>query len=219
MKYTTAVFDLDGTLLNTLDDLMDAVNYALHQLSYPTRTRNEICRFVGNGVGKLIERSLPDGTANPHYQEALTLFRQYYSHHCEDKTCVYPGVLELLSQLNAAGCKTAIVSNKLNRAVTRLNQTFFRSIVRVAIGEQPGLQRKPAPDMVVHALELLHSTKAESVYIGDSDVDIQTAANAGLACISVTWGFRDADFLKKHHASVLAHTPDQVYQFIMNGLL
>ncbi len=219
MKYTTAIFDLDGTLLDTLDDLMDAVNYALRQLQYPERTKEEIRHFVGNGVGKLMARALPDGTENPHYEESLSLFRQYYSSHCEDKSHVYPGVLELLAQLNAAGCKTAIVSNKLDSAVVHLNQTFFHSVVPIAIGEQPGLKRKPAPDMVEHALALLHSRKEESVYIGDSDVDIQTAAHAGLPCISVTWGFRDADFLKDHQAVVLADTPQQVYQLIMEGLL
>lgn len=219
MKYTTAIFDLDGTLLDTLDDLMDAVNYALTTLQHPARTKKEICRFVGNGIGKLMERSLPGGTSNPRYEDALALFRQYYSCHCEDKTHVYPGVLELLEQLHTAGCKTAIVSNKLDSAVVHLNQTYFHAIVPVAIGEQPGLKRKPAPDMVEHALTLLGSSKEESVYIGDSDVDIQTAAHAGLPCISVTWGFRDADFLKEHHATVLADTPKQVYRLIMEGLL
>lgn len=214
MKYTAVVFDLDGTLLNTLEDLMDAVNYALDKYGYPIRTLEEIRHFVGNGVRKLMERSLPDGASNPKFEEILSAFRTYYTIHCEDKTCAYDGILELLRQLKDSGYKIAIVSNKLDSAVKELNRSYFNGYVQAAIGEKEGIQRKPAPDMVENALAELHCTKKEAVYIGDSEVDIQTAASAGLDCISVSWGFRDPDFLLKCGAAVIADTPQQVYDLI-----
>lgn len=214
MKYTTVVFDLDGTLLDTLEDLMDAVNYALGKFGYPVRTLPEIRTFVGNGVRKLIERSLPGDAADPDVDGILSAFREYYTVHCEDKTHAYDGVPELLRQLKDAGLKLAIVSNKLDGAVKKLNQSHFNGYVQAAIGEKNGIRRKPAPDMVENALAELNSSKDGAVYVGDSDVDIQTAANAGLDCISVSWGFRDVDFLRKSGAAVIADTPQQVYEII-----
>ncbi|MDE7310679.1 MAG: HAD-IA family hydrolase [Eubacterium sp.] len=216
MKYTTVIFDLDGTLLNTLEDLMDAVNYALEQFGYPVRTLAEIRAFVGNGVRTLMERALPDGAANPAFEEILKAFREYYTIHCEDKTHAYDGVLELMQQLKDAGIKMAIVSNKLDSAVKELNQSYFNGYVDAAIGETENIRRKPAADMVEHALAILKGKKQDTVYIGDSDVDIQTAANAGIDCISVSWGFRDSDFLRKCGASVIADTPQQVYDLILS---
>lgn len=216
MKYTAVIFDLDGTLLNTLEDLMDAVNYALEQFGYPVRTLSEIRAFVGNGVRKLMERSLPDGASNPQFEEILKAFREYYTIHCEDKTRAYDGVLELLQRLKDAGCKIAIVSNKLDSAVKELNQSYFKGCVHAAIGEKENIRRKPAPDMVENALAALQCSKRDAVYIGDSDVDIQTAANAGIPCISVSWGFRDADFLRKCGAAVIADTPQQIYKLIVS---
>lgn len=215
MKYSAVIFDLDGTLLNTLEDLMNATNYALEQYGYPIRTIDEIRNFVGNGARKLIERALPDGIENPDLEEILSVFRSYYAAHCEDKTQAYNGIPDLLQALKAAGCKIAIVSNKPDNAVKELHQTHFRDFIQSAIGEKEGIQRKPAPDMVEHALAELNANKKETVYIGDSDVDIHTAANAGLDCISVSWGFRDADFLRKCGASTIADTPQQVYDLIL----
>lgn len=214
MKYTTVVFDLDGTLLDTLEDLMDAVNHALDTYGYPVRTLAEIRAFVGNGVRNLMKRAVPDGDANPYFEEILAEFRKYYTAHCEVKTHAYDGIEKLLHQLKEAGCRMAIVSNKLDIAVKELNRSYFSGYVQAAIGEKEGIQRKPAPDMVENALAELNSTKKEAVYIGDSEVDIQTASNAGLDCISVSWGFRDADFLREKGASVIADTPQQVYDMI-----
>lgn len=214
MKYTTVVFDLDGTLLDTLEDLMDAVNNALSKFGYPMRTLPEIRTFVGNGVRKLIERSLPDGAMDPDVDGILAAFREYYTAHCEDKTHAYEGIPEMLRQMKDAGLKLAIVSNKLDSAVKKLNQSYFSGCVQAAIGEKDGIRRKPAPDMVENAMAELNSSKEEAVYVGDSDVDIQTAANAGLDCISVSWGFRDADFLRESGATVIADTPQQVYGII-----
>ncbi len=215
VKKRTVIFDLDGTLLNTLEDLMDATNFALNELHYPTRTMDEIRRFVGNGAGKLMERALPDGARPFDHEQAMRGFRAYYSAHCEDKTRAYDGVMELLKQLKEAGCKLAVVSNKPDFAVKQLCEKFFGGIVNCAMGESQGIRRKPAPDMVEQALLFLGAKKKSAVYVGDSDVDIQTAQNAGLSCISVTWGFRSADFLKQHGAKIIADDPQQVYQAVM----
>lgn len=216
MKYTAVVFDLDGTLLNTLEDLMNAVNFALDKYGYPVRTLEEIRKFVGNGVRKLMERAVPDGATNPKLEELLSAFREYYAAHCEDHTHPYDGVLELMQQLKNAGCRIAIVSNKLDSAVKELNKSYFKGYVQAAIGEKEGIQRKPAPDMVENALAQLQCSKKEAVYVGDSDVDIQTAANAGLDCISVSWGFRDEEFLRNCGASIIVHTPQQVSDLILS---
>ncbi len=217
MKYTTVIFDLDGTLLDTLEDLMDAVNYALDKYGYPARTLSEIRSFLGNGVRNLMKCSLPDGESNPDFEEILSAFRKYYTAHCKIKTRAYDGVLELMQRLKEAGCRLAIVSNKLDSAVKELNQSYFNGYIQAAIGEKEGIQRKPAPDMVENALAELNSSKKEAIYIGDSEVDIRTASNAGLDCISVSWGFRDADFLRENGASMIADTPQQVYDIIRNS--
>lgn len=214
MKYKAVVFDLDGTLLDTLEDLMDAVNDALRKYGYPVRTLDEIRNFVGNGVRRLMERALPDGAQTPQFEQILAAFRAYYTVHCEDKTHAYDGVPELMQQLKDAGCRMAIVSNKLDSAVKELNQSYFSSYVQAAIGEKEGVRRKPAPDMVEQALAELQCKKEEAVYVGDSEVDIQTASNAGLACISVSWGFRDKDFLLKNGAAVIADTPREVWDLV-----
>ncbi len=215
MKYTTVIFDLDGTLLDTLEDLMDAVNFVLGQHGYPLRTLQEIRRFVGNGAKKLMERSLPEGADTPQFDALLASFREYYNMHCEDKTHAYDGVPELMQQLQDAGCKLAIVSNKPDSAVQDLNKAYFCGYVEEAIGDQEGIRRKPEKDMVEYALAKLGSSKQEAVYVGDSEVDIQTAKNAGLACISVAWGFRDVAFLQESGADIIAETPQQVYEIIM----
>ncbi len=223
MKYNTVIFDLDGTLLNTLEDLTAAFNYALSQYGYPMRTAVDIRCFLGNGIRRLIERSLPVSTSRlqkdqieHQIKQIIAAFRRYYNIHCQDKTCAYDGVPELLQQLQNAGCKIGIVSNKLDSAVKKLSYTYFSPYVQTAIGETEGIRRKPAPDMVETALTEMHSTKAETIYVGDSEVDIQTAANAGLSCISVAWGFRDIEYLQKKGAVAIADTPQQVYDMIMN---
>lgn len=214
MKYTTVVFDLDGTLLDTLEDLMEAVNYALKQYGCPARTLEEIRTFVGNGVRTLMQRAVPGGESNPDFEHIISAFREYYTSHCEVRTHAYDGVPELMQKLRESGCRMSIVSNKLDKAVKELNASYFGSYSQTAIGEREGVRRKPAPDMVEAALAELNSSRKETVYIGDSEVDIQTAANAGLDCISVSWGFRDTDFLRRNGASVIADTPQEVFRLI-----
>ena len=212
--YDTVVFDLDGRLLNTLEDLADAVNYALGEMGMPKRTIAEVREFVGNGVRRLMELSVPGGFDNPAFEETFAKFREYYGIHCNDKTRAYDGVVELLRGLKKDGYSLAIVSNKLDSAVKELNELYFVGIVEVAIGEREGVARKPAPDTVFAALRELGRAPETAVYVGDSDVDIMAAKNAGLPCISVLWGFRDRPFLEAHGAEHFAATPDDVRKFL-----
>lgn len=209
-KISTLVFDLDGTLLNTLDDLAASTNHALARFSLPERSIDEVRQFVGNGVRKLIERAVPAGTPADVTEEVFNCFKQHYALHCMDRTDLYPGVAKMLEDLAGVGYRAAIVSNKLQSGVDELYHHFFSRTVTVAIGEREGVRRKPQPDMVLLALKEMKATKEKAVYIGDSDVDIATAANAGLPCISVLWGFRDRSFLVEHGAMRFAETPADV---------
>lgn len=213
-KYNTVVFDLDGTLLNTLEDLADATNYALKQFGMPVRTMDEVRRFVGNGVRTLMVRAVPQGDANPQFEEVFNCFKSYYGEHCNDKTRAYEGIMELLQELKDKGYAVAIVSNKIDFAVKELQKRYFNNLISVAIGEREGVLRKPAPDTVITALQELGKAKEEAVYVGDSDVDIMTAKNVGISCISVEWGFRDRKFLLEHGAEHLIKKPEEIWQYI-----
>jgi len=210
-KYQTFIFDLDGTLLDTLQDLADSVNYALRQHRMPQHSLDDIRRFVGNGVRKLMERAVPDGAQHPEFETVFADFRQYYMHHSMDTTRPYDGIPELLQQLKQRGCRLAVVSNKMMAATQELVAHFFPEI-EVAIGEHEaeGIRKKPAPDTVFEALRQLGVSKDGAVYVGDSDVDIQTARNSGLPCISVLWGFRDKAFLMAHGATTFVSDPRQL---------
>ena len=214
MKYKAVIFDLDGTLTDTLEDLFISVNYALRSCGLPERTLDEVRRFVGNGVRKLIERAVPEDTGQTMLEKCFDTFRAHYVIHCQDHTCLYPGIATLLTSLHAKGYRMAVVSNKLQSGVNELARTFFHGVIDVAIGEQQGIPRKPAPDMVEMALSQLGASKDEAIYVGDSDVDLQTAANAGLPCISVLWGFRSKDFLIAHGATAFAETPQDVLALV-----
>lgn len=212
MKYSTYIFDLDGTLLDTLADLAAAVNYALRQHGMPEHTIDDVRRFVGNGVRKLMERAIPDGEKNPDFEATFATFREYYMHHSLDNTRPYPGIMETLEALNAQGCRLAVVSNKMMAATKELCQHFFADTIEVAIGENEaaGIRKKPAPDTVFEALRQLGEEKDSAVYVGDSDVDLETANNSGLPCISVLWGFRDRDFLIQHGAKTFISAPSEL---------
>lgn len=214
MNIKAIVFDLDGTLLNTLEDLAAAVNWALHQNGMPERQLEEVRQFVGNGVRRLMERAVPEDTPQPLLEKTFADFKSYYVRHCQERTCLYDGIVQLLRDLKQRGMRLAIVSNKLQAGVDELYQQYFRHDVEVAIGERPGVARKPAPDMVNLALQELGVTAEEAVYVGDSDVDLLTAKNSGLPCISVLWGFRDRDFLLAHGATSLAETPEDVTKLL-----
>lgn len=212
--FDTVIFDLDGTLLNTLEDLTDSVNYAMKKYGFPTHTIDEVRRFVGNGLQKLMEQALPAEVEEKTFIQVFEDFRTYYGAHCAVKTQPYDGIPELLDALRAQGMKLAIVSNKGDFAVQELNELYFKGKIEVAIGEREGIRRKPAPDTVCEALKRLGSDREHAVYVGDSDVDIKTAENAGLVCVSVTWGFRDRDFLSEHGAVNFADTPGEILDFL-----
>lgn len=213
-KYDTVIFDLDGTLLNTLEDLADSVNYALRRMGMAERTLEEVRCFVGNGVQRLMELSVPGGFDNPAFEETFAAFKEYYGEHCNDKTRAYDGVVELLRELRDEGYALAIVSNKLDSAVKELSEIYFDGIVKAAIGEKEGVAKKPAPDTVYAALEELQMPAERAVYVGDSEVDVMTAKNSGLPCISVLWGFRDRKFLEEHGAVTFAETPREVKRYL-----
>lgn len=207
---TTILFDLDGTLLNTLGDLQAAVNYALTEYGYPIKTLEEVRLAVGNGVGKLMERVLPKGKENSDYEACLADFREYYSRHLQDQTVPYPGIPELLRELKVGGYRTGIVSNKFDAAVKQLKEDYFPETISVAIGESAGVRKKPAPDCVRKALKELHATLEEAVYVGDSDVDVETAHNSGLSCIGVAWGFRGRQVLEAAGADWIIEEPAEL---------
>ena len=213
MKKTTYIFDLDGTLLDTLQDLANAVNYALHQNGMKEHSMDDIRQYVGNGVRKLMERAIPGGTENPRFDEVFSDFRGYYMRHSLDATRPYDGVSDMLQELRKKDCKMAVVSNKMMAATQELVAHFFPEI-NVAIGENEaaGIRKKPAPDMVLEALRQLGVDAETAIYVGDSDVDLQTAKNAGLPCISVLWGFRNKEFLQEHGAtSFIKHPKELLY--------
>ena len=228
MSYDTYIFDLDGTLLDTLGDLAASVNYALRLHNMPEHSIEDVRRFVGNGVAKLIERSVPDGVDNSQYASVLSSFRQYYLEHSLDTTHPYDGIPEVLSELHQRGKHIAVVSNKFMAATQELVSHFFGDVVDVAIGEHEaeGIRKKPAPDTVNEALRQLTLSSQRSarlcrlaqhrilhaVYVGDSDVDIMTARNSGLPCISVLWGFRDKEFLLAHGATTLITRPSELLE-------
>ena len=209
-KYKTYIFDLDGTLLSTLADLATSTNYALRTHHMPERSLDEVRRFVGNGVKKLMERAIPDGLNNPLFEDTFATFRQHYMQHNLDTTQPYPGIMQLLEQLKAEGKNIAVVSNKFYAATRELCRHFFGDLVPVAIGEREDIRKKPAPDTVIEALRELGVDKEGAVYIGDSDVDIMTAKNSGMPCVSVLWGFRDKEFLLEHGATTLISQPEDM---------
>ena len=210
--YNTYIFDLDGTLLDTITDLAASCNYALRTHGMPEHSVDDVRRFVGNGVRKLMERAIPHGAENPDFEATFATFREHYMHHSLDTTQPYPGIPETLEELKARGCRLAVVSNKMMAATVELCHHFFPNTIEVAIGEHEaeGIRKKPAPDTVFAALRELGVEKDGAVSVGDSDVDVQTAVNSGLPCISVLWGFRDRDFLMQHGAKTFISAPSEL---------
>lgn len=210
MKYKALIFDLDGTLLDTLDDLTAAVNYALTAFGLPTRTRAEVQSFVGNGVRVLMSLSVPQGLQHPQFEDIFKVFTSYYESHTQVYTRPYDGIFSMLTWCQEQGYLLGIVSNKLDGPVKDLAEFYFKGIFQVAIGESPHIRRKPAPDALLEALRLLSIEPQEALFIGDSEVDIETARNAHVECLSVTWGFRELAVLKTHGATAWIDRPEQI---------
>ena len=210
------IFDLDGTLLNTLDDLADSCNETLRQLNFPLRSIDEVRQFVGNGIAKLMELAIPDGKENPEYEKSVLLMKENYAKNWQNKTRPYDGILDLISTLHNMEIKTGIVSNKPDAQVKELAEYYFSSVIKreTAVGDIEGRNRKPAPDSVLEVMRILEVGRDETVYVGDSDVDIKTAKNTGIPCISVTWGFRDRNFLLNSGAQKLADKPKEILKYL-----
>ncbi|MCD7737196.1 MAG: HAD family hydrolase [Lachnospiraceae bacterium] len=193
--YDAVIFDLDGTLLDTLRDLTDSTNAVLARYGMPQYSQEDVRSFVGNGIRNLLLRTVPNGEANQDFEKVFEDFKHYYEEHCLDATEPYPGIPYLLSELHKSGCRMAIVSNKADFAVKKLNKVYFGDLIEVAVGEREGCRRKPEPDSVLLALEELNVPLERAVYIGDSEVDLLTAKNSGIDGIIVTWGFRSREAL------------------------
>ncbi len=213
---TAIILDLDGTILNTLDDLCDSVNAALKKGGFPLRTLDEVRNFVGNGAKNLIIRSLGDNANEETIEKTLSDFKAHYETNKTNKTAPYAGMLEALDELKARGCKLAIVSNKHDDAVQGLYNQFFSETCDFALGNCDFLPKKPAPDMILYALKKIGKTVDEAVYIGDSEVDVTTAKNTNIPCISVSWGFRDKNILEAAGAEIIVDTPDELLKALKN---
>lgn len=208
----TVIFDLDGTLLNTLEDLKDSTNYALVQFGFPQRSLEEVRHFVGNGVQKLIERAVPAICDKETCKKCLAVFKEHYSQNMYNHTAPYVGILDVLKKLQQNEIKIGVVSNKFDFAVKELCKKYFTDLVDVAIGQADDVPKKPAPDGVFKAMKELRAEKSLTVYIGDSEVDVQTAKNSELPCVGVTWGFRDEKDLDG--ANVIVNSPEELIEAI-----
>lgn len=213
MSYTTYIFDLDGTLLNTLDDLKNAVNFTMKQMNYPERTLDEVRSFVGNGMNMLVRRAVPNETSDEDFDKAYGIFNKYYIEHIADFTRPYDGVIDVVKKLKANGKKTAVITNKAHDAAQIVVKNFFGDIFDVTVGKKDCFKPKPSSEPVNYAMDLLGSNKDECIYIGDSDVDVQTAHNSGLKCIGVTWGFRDRNVLKDAGAEFIIDSAEEILKF------
>lgn len=214
MPINTIIFDLDGTLLYTLEDLTDSVNFVLKKFDYPIRTINEVRNFVGNGVGVLIERVIPFGLENKDYESCLSEFKNYYSNNMFNKTMPYDGILEMLNSLKSKNYKVAVLSSKFDTAVKTLCDKYFKGLVDISVGQSDSIPSKPSPEGVKYICESLDSTIEECIFVGDSEVDIQTAINSGIHCVSVSWGYKDIDFLYNNGAETLIYSPEELSDIV-----
>ncbi len=216
MKRDTLIFDLDGTLLNTLDDLYISFNYAIKSFGYPERTLEEIKSFVGNGIKTAIERALPHKIQDEELEKIVCYFKIYYKDHMYERTQPYNGVIELLEYLKKSGYKIGIFSNKYDAAVQELNNKFFKEYSNAVLGEVSGIERKPNPAGLLKLIDQLNSSLEKTIYIGDSEVDIKTAQNANIPCISVLWGYKEKDFLVKNGGKIFVSNPNEIIKILDN---
>lgn len=216
MAYQAAIFDLDGTILDTLQDLANSLNYALTENGYPARRLDEVRRFIGNGVRMLVRRGCPAGTPEAEQEKVYATFQPHYKEHNRDFTRPYAGIHELLDALLAKGIRTAVVSNKMHYAVVVLCEEMFPGKFEYMVGNRPDIAPKPAPDSVNEVIRQLDIDLADIVYIGDTEVDVETAANAGIDCIGVDWGFRDGEYLRQLGAKYVVQSPEEILEIVLN---
>ncbi len=216
MRYKTVIFDLDGTILNSLDDLYSSINFALDKNSYPLRTKEEVRSFVGNGARKLVERAVPKNTDADMVQKVFDDFITHYRDNCTNETAPYDGICDLLKDLKDLGVKTAVVSNKADFAVGQLCDRYFPSLLDISLGEKEGIKTKPDPSAVLEVMKELGAAHESTVYVGDSEVDIETALNASLPCISVDWGFKTKEFLVSHNAKIIVSTVEELRKTLLS---
>ena len=214
-RYKIVLFDMDGTILDTLQDLADSVNWALRECGLPERSFAEIRRFLGNGIFNLIRRAVPDGTPQEMEDKVRTVYKHHYEEHCSDTTKPFEGIPEAMRVLRDRGYKLACVSNKPDDDVARLAEQHFMGLLDAWSGPLPGMPIKPAPDLCDRILAMEGLTREEAVYVGDTEVDIETAKNAGMDCIVCAWGFRDEDFLKEFGAEVIIHKPEELLEHLL----
>ncbi len=210
MKADAVIFDLDGTILNTLDDLKNSVNYALRSNNLSERSLVEVRSFVGDGIKRLIERSVPGDTDEATFNKCFADFKEHYKDNSANNTKPYEGIIEMLTELKKRGYMLAVVSNKADFAVQTLIADYFDGFFNYAVGERDGIRRKPYPDSVISALSFLGVDKSKAVYVGDSEVDVETARNSALPCIAVTWGFRDKNVLEGLNPEYIIDKPSQL---------
>lgn len=213
MKYEAIIFDLDGTLTDTLGDLANSVNFAMREFGFPKRTLEEVKSFVGNGVRRLIYSSVPENTDEKTAEECLSVFKEYYKNNSLVETKPYNGIIPMLEDLKKQGIKTAVVTNKMHEAAVDIVRIFFGNLIDITLGQVDGVSQKPQPDGIYHVLEKFGVSKEKAVYVGDSEVDCVTAKNAGIPCIGVTWGFRDKSVLVENGADFIADTPEEVINY------
>lgn len=213
-KFDAVLFDLDGTLLYTLDDVTDSMNYMLGKHEFPQRSRDEIKSFVGEGAGQLIERAIPGGKSNPEYEKCLADYFAHYFSNMQNKTHPFVGIPETVRKLHEGGCKLAVVSNKIDSATKELTQNFFGDYIKVAIGQTRDTAAKPAPDNLFRALGELGAGPGEAVYVGDMEIDIETARNSGTVCVAVTWGYRDRKILEENGAEYIIDKPQDLLDIV-----
>ncbi len=213
MKYDAIIFDLDGTLTDTLGDLTNSVNFALREFGFSERTLDEVRSFVGNGVRRLIYSSVPENTDEETSEKCLSVFKEYYKNHSLIETKPYDGIIPMLENLKNQGLKTAVVTNKMHEAAEEIVRIFFGNLIEVTLGQVDGVAQKPQPDGIYHVLEKLGVSKEKAVYVGDSEVDCITAKNAEIPCIGVTWGFREKAVLLENGADFIADTPGDIIKY------
>ena len=214
MKYEAVIFDLDGTLVDTLEDLKDSVNFALSSFGFPERSIEEVRSFVGNGVRRLMYLSVPEGTDKDTAEKCLEVFKEHYKTNSRNKTKPYDGIAEMLDTLCENGIKTAVVTNKMHTAAKDIVEFYFGEKISITVGQLDGIAQKPQPDGVLKAIETLGVSKEKAVYVGDSEVDCITAKNAQIDCIGVTWGFRSREILKENGANVIVDSPAEILNIL-----